>query len=213
MLIAGVDDSGRGSVIGPLVIAGVTFKDHQIPILQDLGVKDSKALTPKKRTRLNIEIEKLAIQREILELSPSEVDKIVLEGWKYHRLNWLEAISMGKVIRKLCPEVAYVDASDVDTARFSQQIKEELSFDVEIVSEHHADANYAVVSAASIVAKVHRDKAVAFLRSKFGNFGSGYSSDPKTREFLSNLAKKRTDMPAFVRKSWKTVRRLMEKNG
>lgn len=209
MIIVGVDDAGRGPVIGPLVIAGVAFQDYQIKELQELGVKDSKVLTPRRRSALDREVRRLAVQFEVSDLSPYEVDKTVLEGWKYHRLNWLEAITMAEVIKKLHPEVAYVDASDVDELRFAQQIREVLPFDVRIISEHHADANYVVVGAASIVAKVHRDEAVARLRERYGNFGSGYPSDPKTRQFLLKRIKRGGTVPDFVRRSWKTVKRLM----
>ena len=208
MLIAGVDEAGRGPVVGPLVVAGVTFKDHQIPALRNLKVKDSRVLTPKRRTVLNTEIRKIAIQCEVLELSPFEVDKIVFEGWKLHRLNWLEAVTMAKVIQQLHPQVAYVDAADVIEARFGKQIREAVPFKVRVISKHHADANYPIVSAASIVAKVHRDEAVAFLREKYGDFGSGYPHDPKTKKFLQSCAEK-AEFPDCVRMSWKTITRLI----
>ena len=208
MLIAGVDDAGRGAVIGPLIIGGVTFQDNHIPKLKSLGVKDSKVLTPRRRVILSQEIKRMAIRWEVVELSPSEVDQIVFEGWKLHRLNWLEAVTMAEVIKRLHPEVAYVDASDVNEERFGQQIKEALPFKVKIISEHYADANYTIVSAASIVAKVYRDEVVARLREKYENFGSGYPSDPKTKQFLLNRVRK-GNIPDFVRKSWKTVKRLV----
>ena len=208
-LIAGIDDAGRGPVIGPLVIAGVLLYHYQVPQLQVLGVKDSKTLTPKKRTILSKEIMRLA-KYTWVELSPSEIDTIVLNGKKLRKLNWLEAKAMAEVIEKLKPEVAYVDASDVNEARFAQQIEEFLSVRTRIICEHHADATYPIVSAASIIAKVHRDEAISELRSKYGDFGSGYSSDPKTRKFLSNWLKEKKSLPDFVRKSWKTINQLKD---
>lgn len=213
MLIAGVDDAGRGPVIGPLVIAGVLFKNYEVAKLRELGVKDSKTLTPKRRTILSREVKRLAIQWEALEFSPSEVDKIVIEGRKYHRLNWFEAMGMAEIIRKLHPAVAYVDASDVDEARFARQIKETVPFDLEVVSEHRADRNYTIVGAASIIAKVHRDEAISLLREKYGDFGSGYSSDPKTRRVLLSWIDNGGDLPDCVRKSWKTVKGLIDSRG
>jgi len=211
MLVAGVDDAGRGPVIGPLVIAGVLFREEQIPELQRLGVKDSKALTPKRREVLSQEVKRLAVRWEAIKLSPSEVDRVVLEGKKFRKLNWLEAKTMAEVIRRLRPEVAYVDASDINEARFAQQIRENLPFELKIVSEHRADANYTVVGAASIIAKVHRDEEAARLRKKYGDFGSGYTSDSKTRLFLSNWIKEQGNVPDFARKSWKTIKRLTER--
>lgn len=207
-LIAGIDDAGRGPVIGPLVVAGVLFYDSQVIKLQELGVRDSKVVKPSRRQQLSEVIKKLAVKHEILEISPLDVDKVVFEGKKLRKLNWLEAKAMAKIIQKLKPEVAYVDASDVNEERFGTQIREMLSFKAKIVSEHRADAKYIVVGAASIIAKVHRDRVIFLLREKFGDFGSGYSSDPKTRQFLANWIKERGNLPSFVRKSWKTVKRL-----
>ena len=208
MRIAGVDDAGRGPVIGPLVIAGVLLNEDQIEELKNLGVTDSKLLTSKRREALSDEIKKRAMNWEVIEVSPSEVDRAVLEGVKYRKLNWLEAITMANLIERLRPEVAYVDASDTNEARFSRQISEMLSFDVRIVSEHFADVNYTVVSAASIIAKVQRDSVVSSLREKYGDLGSGYPSDPKTRKFLAKWVIERGSIPDFARKSWKTFMRL-----
>jgi len=213
LLVAGVDDAGRGSVVGPLVIGGVLFHDNQIPKLQALGVKDSKALTPSQRAVLSSEIKRLVVQWEVLEFSPAEVDKVVLEGTKLRRLNWFEATAMAEVIKRLHPESAYVDASDVVEKRFAQQIEALVPFEVKIIAEHHADAKYTVVGAASIIAKVHRDGEIAALRERYGAFGSGYPSDLRTIEFLSNWVRKKRDLPDFARKSWKTSKRLMEKEG
>lgn len=207
-LIAGVDDAGRGPIIGPLVIAGVLINDDQIPLLKSLRVKDSKQLSPKRREKLAEEIKKIAIKYEIIELSPAEIDKVVLTGKKLHKLNLLEAKAMAEVIKKLKPETAYVDASDTVAERFGSQIKEMLPFSLTIVSEHKADVTYPVVSAASILAKVRRDEIVAKLREKYGDFGSGYMADPKTKVFLVNWIKQHGSYPDFVRKSWKPAGKI-----
>ncbi len=207
-LIAGVDDAGRGPVIGPLVIAGVLIRDDQIDALKKLGVKDSKLLSSQRREKLAEEIKKLALKYEIIELSPAEIDKVVKNGRKFHKLNLLEAQTMAEVIKRLKPETAYVDASDVDAQRFASNIKEMLPFSIAIVSEHKADATYPVVSAASILAKVRRDEVVAQLREKHGDFGSGYVTDPKTVSFLASWMKLYGSYPDFVRKSWKPAKRM-----
>ena len=154
------------------MIAGVLFHDYQIPKLKALGIRDSKLLTPSRRLRLSDVVKRLAIKHIIFELQPSEIDKVVFEGKRLRRLNWLEAEAMAKVIEKLKPEIAYVDASDVDAERFGRQIREMLSFEVEIISEHHADAQYTIVGAASIIAKVQRDRAISLLSERYGNLGS-----------------------------------------
>jgi ribonuclease HII len=212
MLVAGVDDAGRGSVIGPLVIAGILIDEKEVPKLVRLGVKDSKLLSPSRRESLAIEIKRLAQKHAIIKLSPAEIDKVVEKGRKLHRLNRLEAQAMAKVIELLKPNVAYVDASDVLEERFKQHILEYLSFKVEIISEHKADRKYPVVSAASIIAKVERDKAIAELKAKYGDFGCGYPTDPKTLEFLRRCLENFKEYPEFVRKSWKPAKKVKLEN-
>lgn len=211
MQVAGVDDAGRGSIIGPLAIAGVLLDDKDLPKLVDLGVKDSKRLSPRRREQLAIEVKRLVLKYHVVMLSPAEIDKVVETGRKLHRLNRLEAQTMAKVITVLKPDVAYVDASDVLADRFKQHIAEKLSFKVQIVSEHKADAKYPIVSAASILAKVERDRVISELREKHGNTGCGYATDPNTIKFLEVWIRKFGSYPDFVRRSWKPAKRLKAK--
>lgn len=208
MRIAGVDDSGRGSVIGPLVIAGVSLDEKDLQRLSDLGVKDSKRLSRQRRERLCEEIKKIALKYHVIKLSPAEIDKVVRSGRKLHKLNRLEAKTMAKVIETLQPDIAYVDASDVLPERYKHHIMEHLSFNVKIISEHKADVKYPIVSAASIIAKVERDKVISELTAKYGNMGCGYATDAKTLEFLEEWMRKFGSYPDFVRVSWKTVKRI-----
>jgi ribonuclease HII len=212
MLVAGVDDAGRGSVIGPLVIAGILIDEGDIPKLVQLGVKDSKLLSPSRREALAVEIKRLAQKHAVVKLSPAEIDMAVERGRKLFRLNRLEAQAMAKVIELLKPDVAYVDASDVLEERFKQHILECLPFKVEIVSEHKADRKYPVVSAASIIAKVERDREIAELKAKYGDFGCGYPTDPKTLEFLRRCLENFKGYPEFVRKSWKPAKKIRREN-
>ncbi|UCE15506.1 MAG: ribonuclease HII [Candidatus Bathyarchaeota archaeon] len=211
MRVVGVDDAGRGAVIGPLVIAGVLINEKDLPKLKKLGVKDSKLLSPHRREQLAKEIKKIALKYHIIKLAPAEIDKVVETGRKLHRLNRLEAQTMAKVIETLKPDIAYVDASDVLADRYKLHIAENLTFEVQIVSEHKADVKYPVVSAASIIAKIERDKAIAELQERHGNIGCGYPTDPKTIEFLENWIQKFRSYPEFVRKSWKPAKRLKTK--
>ncbi len=211
MQIAGVDDAGRGPVIGPLAIAGVLLDEKELPRLIDLGVKDSKRLSPCRREELAAEIKKLAFKYHIIMLSPAEIDRVVETGRKLHKLNRLEAKTMARVITILKPDVAYVDASDVWPDRFKQHIAENLNFKAQIISEHRADAKYPIVSAASILAKVERDRTLSTLQQKYGNMGCGYATDPNTIEFLENWIRKFGSYPDFVRKSWKPAKRLKRK--
>lgn len=212
MLVAGVDDAGRGSVIGPLVIAGVLMKEENLPKLTQLGVKDSKLLSPQRRETLAAEIKQIAQKCTVIKLSPEEIDKVVQTGRKLHRLNRLEAQTMAKIIEKLKPNKAYVDASDVLEERFKQHILECLPFKIEIISEHKADRTYPIVSAASIIAKVERDKEIAELIGRYGDLGCGYPSDPKTIRFLQQCLEKLGEYPDFVRKSWKPAKKAKSEN-
>jgi len=210
MLIAGVDDAGRGAVIGPLVIAGVMTKQENLPKLAQLGVKDSKLLTPHRRETLAAQIKQTVEKYVVAKLSPQEIDNVVENGVKLHKLNRLEAQTMAKVIEALKPDKAYVDASDILEERYKHHILECLTFKVEIVSEHKADRNYPIVSAASIIAKVERDKAITDLALAHGDFGSGYPSDPKTTAFLKNYLQQHVQYPDFVRKSWKPAKKALD---
>ncbi|MEM2936545.1 MAG: ribonuclease HII [Candidatus Bathyarchaeia archaeon] len=213
MRIAGVDDAGRGPIIGPLAIAGVLLEEEDLPKLAVLGVRDSKVLSPRKRERLAEEIGALALKFHVIMIPPAEIDRVVETGRKLHKLNRLEAQTMAQLITALKPDVAYVDASDVLADRFKNHIEENLSFRVKIISEHRADAKYPIVSAASILAKVERDKAISKLREKYGDLGSGYVTDPKTIKFLENWIKNSGSYPDFVRKSWKPAKKLRERAG
>ncbi|MCX8191298.1 MAG: ribonuclease HII [Nitrososphaerales archaeon] len=211
MIVAGVDDAGRGSVMGPLVIAGVSIEESRLNRLIDLGVKDSKLLSPSKRMKLYQLIRNIAHKISYLKIPPNEIDRYVILGRKFKKLNYLEAISMAKVIDELGCDVVYVDASDVDVNRFKEQISSMLKKDLKIFSLHHADRIYPIVSAASIIAKVERDLEIEKLKLKYGDFGSGYPSDPRTREFLIKWVEKYNAFPDDSRKSWKVWKKLTNK--
>jgi ribonuclease HII len=184
------------------------MNENNLSKLAELGVKDSKLLSPHRREVLAPEIKRVAKDYKIVKLSPQQIDDVVLNGRKLRRLNWLEAQTMAKVIEALKPDKAYVDASDVLEERFGRDILDFLSFRIPIVSEHKADRTYPIVSAASIIAKVERDREVAELAKAHGDFGSGYPSDPRTMDFLRRCLKKMEEYPDFVRRSWKPVKRV-----
>ena len=213
MLIAGVDEAGRGCVIGPLVVAGVMMKNENLSILTELGVKDSKLLTPGKRELLYPVIIQLAERCHTIKVMPYQIDKVVESARRLHKLNRLEAQTMAQIIETLKPDQAYVDAADTVEHRFGNHIRERLKIKTRIVSRHKADRIYPIVSAASIIAKVERDREIANLKLEYGNFGSGYLTDEKTMIFLKQLLEKNGDYPDFVRKSWKPAKRAKSENG
>ena len=203
MLVCGVDDAGRGSVLGPLVIAGIVIKQTKVNQLKKQGIRDSKKLTPLARERLYKIIINIVDNYYVTRISPKIIDKSVFN----HSLNHLEARYMAKVISKLSPSIAFVDSCDVNPRRFGKEISK-LTFRSKIKSYHHADSKFVVVSAASILAKVSRDRAITKLKKKY-NIGSGYPSDPKTKAFVKKSIK-RNEPLTFIRKSWKPVQILMK---
>ncbi len=204
--VCGVDEAGRGSLVGPLVIAGVSINKTKIRQLRSMGIKDSKKLTPLQREKLYKKIIKFVDDYYVVKINPSTIDKSVSK----HELNNLEAKYMAKVISKLNPNISYVDSCDVNPSRFGKTISK-LSKKNKIKSYHHADSRFVIVSAASIIAKVNRDRAIKKIR-KNHDVGSGYPSDKKTIRFVKKYISTRNEIPSFVRSSWKPVQTMLNKN-
>ena len=203
MDILGIDEAGRGSVLGPMVIAGVTVPEKMEKVLERMGVKDSKRLVPNRRTILSRKLKKM-FDYEIIIISAREIDEMRADGIN---LNEIEKNAMEELILRLKPEKAIVDAVDVKAERFQENLRKDTGFD--IIAEHKADDNYIQVSAASIIAKAERDAQIAEINKEFiksGGIGSGYPSDPATKKFLTNYSY--DEMPDFVRRSWNTVSKL-----
>ena len=205
MIICGVDDAGRGSMVGPLVIAGVTIDKKNIKKLKSIGVQDSKKLSPKIREILYKKIIEIVDEYYVVRIQPKTIDHNVFK----HKLNHLEAKNMAKVIKKLDPHTAYVDSCDVDYKRFGREISS-LTSNSRIVSRHHADSRFTVVAAASIIAKVSRDKSIHRLKKNF-DLGSGYPSDKNTVKYVKKLLSSKKQSYPFIRMSWKPVQKIINK--
>ena len=205
-MICGVDEAGRGPVLGPLVVCGVCVEDDKA--LRRLKVRDSKKLTPAKREELAPKIRKIA-RIELVEIPAAQIDGLR----ERMSLNKLEARIFASIIDSLCPKTAFVDAADVDEENFGRMVKRSLIHDVELISEHKADDTYPVVSAASIVAKVQRDARIKEIEVEVGEpIGTGYASDPATIEFLERWTKDKKSFPPHTRKSWLTSQNIMMMN-
>lgn len=205
MIICGVDDAGRGSMIGPLVISGITIDKKNVKKLKSIGVQDSKKLSSKKREILYKKIIEIVDDYYVVRISPKTIDQNVFK----HKLNHLEAKNMAKVIKKLDPHTAYVDSCDVDYKRFGREISS-LTSNSRIVSRHHADSRFTVVAAASIIAKVSRDKSIHRLKKNF-DLGSGYPSDKNTVKCVKKLLSPKKQSYPFIRMSWKPVQKIINK--
>jgi len=201
---AGVDEAGRGPVLGPLVVAGVLADDERA--LAALGVKDSKKLAPARRETLDLAIRGAAAAVVVRVAEPAELDRAMARG----SLNALEAELFAEVLDALGADEAAVDACDVDAKRFGLAVGARMARPCRIASEHKADARHPVVSAASIVAKVERDRLMAEVGRALGrDVGSGYASDPTTQRFLADWHREHGDVPACARRRWETTRRLL----
>ncbi|WP_456487280.1 ribonuclease HII [Candidatus Alkanophaga liquidiphilum] len=207
MRVVGVDEAGRGPVIGSMFVAGVVYTTA----LEQLGIKDSKKLSAKRREALAREIETLT-EVYVLEVSPAEIDKLR----ERMTMNDIAVLYFSAVLDRLNPDVAFVDAADVNPQRFAKRLQERLRPQrPKIIAEHGADEKYVVVGAASIVAKVRRDASIRELEKKIGErIGSGYPSDPITKEFLKKVVLKdfleQGELPSYVRASWKTAKELLK---
>lgn len=210
-LFIGVDDAGRGPVIGPMVIAGVLLDKNAAERFKKLGVKDSKLLLPGARERLAKEIKVHSIAHEIVIISPEEIDSAVMS--KTFNLNKLEASKMGYVINRLSEArknikiTVYVDCPSNNIPAWRNILmtfieRKDLDFKV----EHKCDLNHVECSAASVLAKVTRDEEVEKIKKWIKeDIGSGYPADPVTKEFLKENREKYKHLGIF-RESWQTMK-------
>lgn len=201
MLICGVDEAGKGPVLGSLVICGVLIDEENLDKLREIDVKDSKLLTPEEREALYPKIIKIVKDYKLEVVEPEEIDDAILNNPALN-LNKLEAIKITSIITALTPHKAFIDCPDPNTARYKGILAKNIP-NTELVVEHKAE-RYDVVAAASIIAKVIRDRKMEELKKIHKiDFGSGYSSDPKTKEFIQ----KHWDNKLYshiIRKSWAT---------
>ncbi|MGC9137592.1 MAG: ribonuclease HII [Thermoplasmata archaeon] len=201
MNICGIDEAGRGPVIGPLVICGLCAEEDKI---KGLKVRDSKELSRNRREILYQKIIENSNSYSLEILKPEVIDSMR----RRYTLNEIEAIYIAKIIDSLGSNTYYVDAADVNEKRFEEEIRKYLKIDAVIISRHHADRDYPIVSAASIVAKVVRDREIDRLKEIYGDFGSGYPSDPRTIKFLKEYLIKNRRFPPIVRTTWETLKKI-----
>ena len=207
-MISGIDEAGKGPVLGPMCVAGVLIHETKVDVLSRIGVRDSKQLSPKRREVLAEDIKKIADKYFILEVSPFQIDELR----KIMTMNEIMVLCYSRVLEELRPKHAFVDAADVIAERFGENLRTRYSGDIMITSEHQADVKYPIVSAASILAKVQRDMLVKQLGENTGvDIGSGYPVDQKTISFLEGWVQEHGSLPYFARSSWETSKRILEK--
>ena len=208
MIIVGSDEAGRGPVIGPLVIVALAVKEEDTKKLEWLGVKDSKLLTKQVREELFERIREVVEDFRVEVIEPDAIDLSLNEVES--NLNWLEAETTARMISELNPDQIILDCPSVNIESYQKYFSERLSKAVKekakLIVEHKADLNYIVVAAASVVAKVIRDRNIESIKQEIGiDFGSGYPSDPKTQHFLRNHHQEHANL---FRRSWKSYQRI-----
>lgn len=211
-LILGIDDAGRGPLIGPMILAGVLVTKEQETKIKKEGVADSKLLVHSTRVKLSRIIKENSLKQHVVQSSPAEIDESILSGTN---LNTLEAkktahiineINQGKFTKEKIKVI--VDCPSVNILAWQTTLEKFINHkdNLEIHCEHKADFNHPSVSAASILAKVTREEEVAKIKKqyeKYGDTGSGYPSDPSTKEFLKKHGKELANSGIF-RKTWAT---------
>jgi len=200
----------KGPVIGPMVVCGFLIEESKIKKLKEIGVKDSKLLSSIKRKRIALILKRIAKNIVLIKISANEIDRLR----KKINLNEIEINKISEIINSLSPNIVIIDSPEVNTKKFINKIKKKLkNKNIRIIAENYADRKYPIVSAASILAKVERDKEIEKIKKRIGyDFGSGYASDKKTINFLKYWLKNHKELPNFVRKSWITVKLLSKEN-
>jgi ribonuclease HII len=205
--VLGIDEAGRGPVIGPLIIAGAMINGGEEKLLGE--VKDSKLLAHKKRVELWDSITKIA-KYKIIEVSPKEIDEAVESKDKDMNLNWLEAHKQAEIINSLNPDVVIIDCPHPIPKKYEDYIRRLVNKkDIKYIVEHKADVNYPVCSAASILAKVKREEEMDKIKKKYGDTGPGYPANPATQKFVKENYLK---YPEIFRHSWSTFKNVEKAN-
>lgn len=206
-VLLGIDEAGRGCVIGPLVIAGVLVNKEditQLTRLSGLEALDSKRFTRRKREELQEEIESVTNKAIVTTISPEEIDQ--------SSLNLIELEKTAKIIDQLQPDIVYFDVPTHPGGvhNYCKDLEHLISDgSITLVGENEADKKYPIVGAASITAKVKRDEIIHRLREKYGDFGWGYPSEKATQKFLRDWYRKHGEFPNFVRTKWRTVQSII----
>ena len=193
-------------------MVALAVKEEDQKKLEWMGVKDSKLLSQQVREELFDRIKEIVHDFRIEVIEPDAIDLTLTEA--NTNLNWLEAETSARLVSELQPDKIIVDCPSVNIPAYTDYFKSKLSSgvanDAELLVEHKADFNHIIVAAASVVAKVIRDRAIESIKKEIGiDFGSGYMSDPKTQLFLKNYYDK---YPHLFRKKWQSYVNTVKKN-
>ncbi len=204
LLYLGIDEAGRGCLVGDMFVAAVALYDDVVELLANAGVKDSKKLSPNSRSKLFKVILSNASFIYVRRYQPDVIDSVNLNDL------FLDAIKASiKTVYKLGfkPTTIYIDSTS-NMKKIVNSLSGIVYHGTNLIVEYNADEKYIPVSAASIVAKVLRDRHIEYLKTLYGDFGSGYPSDPKTIKWIRDIVLTHSEVPPIVRKSWKTIKKI-----
>lgn len=206
-MIYGIDEAGRGCIIGPMVIAIAGIDPMKEYELKEMGVKDSKELSPKKRSELYEPVKKICKIKSI-HISAKELDEMM---GKYS-LNEIEAIKISQLLKETEKEdTVFIDSPDNIPENFSKRIRKYVPRPPKLVSENKSDHKHLIVGAASIIAKVERDMEIEKIKKELGyDFNSGYTSDKYTIEFLEKHGKE-AKVQKYLRHKWSTLKNIEQR--
>lgn len=210
--VAGADEAGRGCVIGPLVMCLFAIEPERQGELKKLGAKDSKLLSASQREQMAEQLPKLG-PYELVEISAEELTHAMERKIS---LNELEARKLAEAITTLegkgvCLTDVFVDSPDPIPATYARRIQKQYIGSASIHSANKAESKWPTVAAASILAKVRRDQRIEEIKKKVGyNFGSGYTSDPNTVQYLEKHHRD-PKLQQYLRHRWETIKRLRGK--
>lgn len=206
-LHVGIDEAGRGCVLGPLVVACVAATESDRRWFARSHVRDSKIVPGPERDRLAALIrERCWVQVSIAE--PPEIDRAVAD--RSRTLNGLELEQMAELLKRFqtdhpTQEVrVLIDAPSINAEGFRIKLAHasEWKEPTTLFARHRADVTDRTVAAASLVAKAERERLLAIIKQELGiDFGCGYPHDEATRAFLKTCPRG----APYVRWSWKTA--------
>ncbi|KAF7410575.1 hypothetical protein HZH68_004956 [Vespula germanica] len=216
----GVDEAGRGPVLGPMVYGIAYAPLAQKQLLVDLGCADSKSLTENQRDSI---FDKICEENDKMGWTVEAISPNVIANSMYRRskksLNEVSMESAIGLIKRAVEAGVNVSKVYVDTVGKPEKYQarlEEIFPRLEIVVAKKADSTYPIVSAASICAKVCRDHAIRAWQFPEGSneteYGSGYPNDPVTKKWLTANVDAVFGFPQIVRFSWSTAEKILEAN-
>ncbi|NHX35372.1 MULTISPECIES: ribonuclease HII [Halolamina] len=200
-MVVGADEAGKGPALGPMVAGAVRAAPADLPA----GLDDSKQLSAARREELAADLREHPEISVATAVVPSErIDAPETD------MNTLGVAAQAEAVAAVAVpgDDVVADAADTDEARFGRRLTDaiaESGLEVAVTAEHGADETHAIVSAASVIAKVERDRRMAEIDAEYDReVGSGYPSDPTTTEFLAAYVDEHGELPDCARATWAT---------